>query len=146
MAESSSLYHDVLLDHYRRPRNFHEMADATRVERGHNPSCGDDVTVWLRIADGVVADASFKGVSCAITRASASIMTTVVAGKSLAEADAIFERFQRLVTGQIPDAEHDASLGALRIFSGVARLPMKVKCAILPWHAMRAALRPPAGD
>ncbi|MEP6691550.1 MAG: Fe-S cluster assembly sulfur transfer protein SufU [Gemmatimonadaceae bacterium] len=145
MADSSSLYHDVLLDHYRRPRNFHEMADATRVERGHNPACGDDVTVWLRIEDGVVADVSFKGVSCAVTRASASMMTTLVKGKTLADAEALFDRFQQLVMGQIADAEHDASLGGLRIFAGVSRLPMKVKCAILPWHALRAALRPPAG-
>ena len=140
----SSLYQEILLDHYRRPRNFHEMADATSVERGHNPLCGDEVTLYLRIEGDVIADASFKGVSCAISRASASMMTTMIKGKTRAEADALFERFHDLVTGKITEAELDPSLASLKVFAGIAKLPVRVKCAVLAWHTMRAAMRPRA--
>ena len=141
------LYQSVILDHNRRPRNHREMEAADARAEGRNPLCGDEVTVWLRLDGDRIADVSFKGVGCAISRASASIMTTAVKGQSVADAERLFERFHDLVTGQRPPradgaATDDAgALGSLEVFSGVSRFPVRVKCASLSWHTLRSALR-----
>jgi len=139
-AALDALYQEVILDHNRRPRNYHPMPDATCSADGKNPNCGDQLTVWLRVEDDVVADVSFQGVGCAISKASASLMTQAVKGKSRAEATRMFEKVHALVTGEDPALATDKELGALRALGGVSRFPMRVKCASLSWHAMKAAL------
>lgn len=137
----SSLYQSIILDHNRRPRNFRELTDADRRSEGRNPLCGDEVTVWLKMEGDRIEDVSFVGSGCAISKASASIMTMTVKGKTRAEASALFERFHDLVTGSQGTPPDDPALGQLAAFSGVARFPVRVKCASLAWHALRAALR-----
>lgn len=132
------LYQSVILDHNRRPRNHRAMEIADGRAEGRNPLCGDEVTVWVRLEGDTIADISFKGAGCAISRASASIMTTAVKGHTVAEAEALFERFHALVTTRTPAT---AELGSLAVFSGVARFPVRVKCASLSWHTLRSALR-----
>jgi len=139
-AALDALYQEVILDHNRRPRNYHPMPDATCSADGKNPNCGDQLTVWLRVEDDVVTDVSFQGVGCAISKASASLMTQSVKGKSRAEATRMFEKVHALVTGEDPSLATDKELGALRALGGVSRFPMRVKCASLSWHAMKAAL------
>lgn len=133
------LYEEVILDHNRSPRNFGELPDANRTVRGHNPMCGDQLTLQLRLEGDVIADARFVGEGCAISKASASMMTQAVKGKTRAEAERLFERFHALVTGRGGETP-DRSLGNLRAFAGVARFPMRVKCASLAWHALHDAL------
>ena len=142
MASLSGLYQDLILDHNRAPQNFRPMEDANRRVEGINPLCGDRLTVWLRMEDGVIKDAAFQGSGCAISKASASLMTSAVKGKTREEAEALFERFRRLVTGSMEQAEAE-SLGKLAAFSGVSEFPIRVKCASLSWHAMKAALNEP---
>ena len=142
MASLSGLYQDLILDHNRAPQNFRRMEDANRRVEGINPLCGDRLTVWLRMEDGVIKDAAFQGSGCAISKASASLMTSAVKGKTREEAEALFERFRRLVTGSMEQAEAE-SLGKLAAFSGVSEFPIRVKCASLSWHAMKAALNEP---
>lgn len=142
MASLSALYQDLILDHNRAPENFRRMEDANRRVEGVNPLCGDRLTVWLRMEDGVIKDAAFQGSGCAISKASASLMTGAVKGKTREEAEAIFERFHRLVTGSMEETEA-ASLGKLVVFSGLSEFPIRVKCASLPWHALKAALNEP---
>ena len=142
MTRLSALYQDVILDHNRSPLNYRRMENANRRVEGNNPLCGDRITVWLRMEDGVIADATFQGLGCAISMASASLMTSAVKGKTRAEAEALFERFRRMITGSGEQAETD-SLGKLAVFSGVSEFPIKVKCASLSWHAMKAALDEP---
>ncbi|HET6701108.1 MAG TPA: SUF system NifU family Fe-S cluster assembly protein [Gemmatimonadaceae bacterium] len=137
----NALYQSIILDHNRRPRNYRELADADRRSEGRNPLCGDEVTVWLKMDGDRIEDASFLGSGCAISKASASIMTTAVKGKTRAEASALFDRFHDLVTGNASARPEDPALGSLAAFSGVSRFPVRVKCASLAWHAMRAALR-----
>jgi nitrogen fixation NifU-like protein len=137
MTDTSALYQEVILDHNRRPRNYSVLADATIEERGINPLCGDELTLYLRMDGDRIADASFQGRGCAISRASASMMTTLVKGMTRAEADALIERFRGLVTGQ---AGMDDLPSPLRAFAGVARLPQRVKCTVLAWHTLHAAL------
>jgi nitrogen fixation protein NifU and related proteins len=137
----NALYQSIILDHNRRPRNFRELADADRRSEGRNPLCGDEITVWLKMDGDRIEDASFLGSGCAISKASASIMTTAVKGKTRAEASALFDRFHNLVTGSPAARPDDPTLGSLAAFSGVSRFPVRVKCASLAWHAMRAALR-----
>jgi nitrogen fixation NifU-like protein len=137
MADTSALYQEVILDHNRRPRNYGPLADATVEERGINPLCGDELTLWLRMDGDRIADASFLGSGCAISRASASMMTGLVKGMTRAEADALIERFRELATGK---GVMDDLPPALRAFAGVARLPQRVKCAVLPWHTLHSAL------
>lgn len=138
MADLRELYQEVILDHHKRPRNFRAPADANRSANGFNPLCGDKVTVYLRMEDGVVRDIAFQGSGCAISTASASMMTESLKGKTEAEAERIFERFHELVTGTgDPDG---ADLGKLAVFAGVREYPVRVKCATLAWHTMRAAL------
>ncbi|MFL5575797.1 MAG: Fe-S cluster assembly sulfur transfer protein SufU [Gemmatimonadaceae bacterium] len=139
MTDLDALYQALILDHNRRPRNWGELAEANRRQEGHNPLCGDRLTVWLRIEGDTIADVSFVGAGCAISKASASLMTTAVKGKTREEAETLFARFHDLVTGRAAAAEREA-LGRLAAFAGVARFPVRVKCASLSWHAMRAAL------
>ena len=139
MSDLSELYQEVILDHNRRPRNFRRLEGASHHAEGYNPLCGDRVTVFLQIADDRIADIAFEGTGCAISKASASVMTGVVKGKTPEEIDAIFDRFHRLVT-EGPRAGDEDALGKLAVFGGVHEYPTRVKCASLAWHALRAAL------
>ncbi len=138
-SDLSDLYQEVVLDHGKRPRNFGPLADATHHAEGLNPLCGDHYTVFARLDGDRVAEARFVGSGCAISKASASVMTGVVKGKTRAEIDALFERFHRLVT-EGPRPGDDDTLGKLAVFGGVHEYPTRVKCASLAWHALRAAL------
>ncbi len=147
-APLEELYQSVILDHNRRPRNYREMEVADARAEGKNPNCGDKVIVWLKLDQGTVADVSFKvppGEGCAISRASASIMTTAIKGKRVDEAEALFDRFITMLTGpRTPAADLPADtpeLGPLAVFSGVSRFPHRVKCATMAWHALHSALR-----
>lgn len=135
-AELQELYQEVILDHNRRPRNFRALEDGRRAE-GYNPLCGDRLTVYLRVDDNVIKDVSFQGSGCAISKASASLMTESVKGKTIAEAGALLERFQRMITASA-DAPLD-DLGKLTVLAGVRQFPIRVKCASLAWHTLRAA-------
>ncbi|MEP7226532.1 MAG: Fe-S cluster assembly sulfur transfer protein SufU [Gemmatimonadales bacterium] len=143
MARLSALYQDLILDHNRAPQNFRQMEDANRKVEGNNPVCGDRLTVWLRMEDDVIADVTFQGLGCAISMASASLMTSAVKGKTRVEAKALFDRFLGMITGSVEQLEAAESLGKLAVFSGVSEFPIKVKCASLSWHAMKAALDQP---
>ena len=134
----SNLYQDIILDHNRRPRNFGPLENADRSANGHNPLCGDQLKVWLRMDGESIADVSFTATGCAISRASASIMTTVVKGKSKDEAARLFDQFHKLVTGA--PATDERALGSMAAFSGVSKFPARVKCASLSWHTLRSAL------
>jgi nitrogen fixation NifU-like protein len=142
MATLSGLYQDLILDHNRAPQNFRRMEDANRRVEGANPLCGDRLTVWLKMENGIIQDVAFQGSGCAISKASASMMTSAVKGKSQEEAETLFDRFHRLVTGGMEQAEAQ-SLGKLAAFSGLSEFPVRVKCASLSWHAMKAALKEP---
>jgi nitrogen fixation NifU-like protein len=135
------LYQEVILDHSRKPRNFGPLAGANRSAVGHNPLCGDRATVHLRVEGDVVREASFEGSGCSISTASASMMTDALKGRSVSEALALFERFHELVTADpSTTATASAELGKLAVFAGVHEFPVRVKCASLAWHTMRAAL------
>ncbi|HMA25882.1 MAG TPA: SUF system NifU family Fe-S cluster assembly protein, partial [Gemmatimonadaceae bacterium] len=134
-----ALYQELILEHNRKPRNFREMPNADRTIEGRNPLCGDELTLWVKLENDTITDVSFKGQGCAISKASASLMTTAVKGKTRAEAEDLFERFHQLVTGALPEAEQQ-SLGSLRALGGVSRFPLRVKCASLAWHALHSAL------
>jgi nitrogen fixation NifU-like protein len=144
VSELRELYQEVILDHSKNPRHFREMAEANRQADGHNPLCGDRVTVYLRVVGDVVEDVSFKGSGCSISTASASMMADTLRGKSLDEVNTLFDRFHRLVTSDPSRATESAGaatdLGKLAVFSGVCEFPIRVKCASLPWHTMKAAL------
>lgn len=140
MSELTDLYQEVILDHNRRPRNFGQLIDPDGQAHGHNPLCGDRLTVYLRLADGRIADIRFEGSGCAISKASASLMTEAVMGRSVDQALHLFERFQSLVTTS-PDGVIDTrGLGKLETLAGVREFPMRVKCATLGWHTLKAAL------
>jgi len=136
------LYQDIILDHYKKPRNCTELDDATAFANGHNPLCGDRINVYLRVEDGVVKDATFQGAGCAISTASASMMTEAIKGKPVAEVQELFERFHKMVTGKSNGDEEEA-LGKLGALSGVRDIPIRVKCATLAWHTLQAALKQP---
>jgi nitrogen fixation NifU-like protein len=141
MGELRELYQEVILDHGKRPRNFGELAGANRRAEGYNPLCGDRETVFVRLEDDLLKDVGFRGTGCAISTASASMMTEVLKGKTRAQAEALFERFHDLITGKNGSTEQGATeLGKLTVFSGVREFPVRVKCATLPWHTLRAAL------
>ena len=145
MSDLQELYQSLILDHSRKPRNFGELPDADGRAEGRNPLCGDQVTVWVRLDGDTLADVHFVGSGCAISKASASLMTTAVKGKSRDEAEVIFGRFHDLVTGKATPAAaaapaSDPALGRLVAFAGVSRFPARVKCASLAWHALRSAL------
>jgi nitrogen fixation protein NifU and related proteins len=140
-SDLSELYQEVILDHNRRPRHFHALEHANRQADGYNPLCGDKLRIFLKIENDVVREASFQGSGCAISKASASMMTDAVVGRTLAEVDALFSGFHRMVTAQ-PDAPADAQgMGKLAVFAGVREFPARVKCATLAWHTLQAALR-----
>jgi len=141
MDDLRELYQSVILDHNKRPRNFREMEDAPRRADGHNPLCGDKLTVYVALNDeDCVCDVAFKGQGCAISTASASLMTEFVKGKSRQEVEQAFERFHELVTSASDEEVPQEGLGKLAVFSGVREYPMRVKCASLAWHTLMAAL------
>jgi nitrogen fixation protein NifU and related proteins len=133
------LYQEVILDHSKRPRNFHKIGEPSCSAKGHNPLCGDRFTVFLDVKDGVIRDIGFEGAGCAISTASASMMTESLKGRRVAEVKPLFEAFHALVTQEKPGPPA-ASLGKLQAFSGVREYPMRVKCATLAWHTLNAAL------
>ena len=133
------LYQETILYHNRQPRNFGTLPGANRTAEGFNPLCGDKVTVTLHVEDGVLKDIRFQGSGCAISKASASMMTESMKGKTRAEAEALFQQFHRLLTGE-PAPPDEAALGKLVVFSGVKEFPVRVKCATLAWHTLRSAL------
>jgi nitrogen fixation NifU-like protein len=141
MNDLRELYQEVILDHSKRPRNRRAMESATHQAVGHNPLCGDRATVFLHVEGDVVTDVSFDGAGCSISTASASMMTDALRGRTVAEAKALFERFHELVTSDPSRAAEVApELGKLAVFQGVHEFPMRVKCASLAWHTMKAAL------
>lgn len=138
MSELSELYQQVILDHNKKPRNFRKIETPTHTAEGHNPLCGDQLTIYLDLQDDKVADVSFEGSGCAISKASASMMTQAVKGKSKKEAEELFKGFHTMVMGE--EDVSDDELGNLKIFEGVREFPVRVKCATLPWHTLHAAL------
>jgi nitrogen fixation NifU-like protein len=139
MAELRDLYQEVILEHSRSPRNFRAMETANRTAEGYNPLCGDHYTVFVNLADDAIRDISFQGSGCAISKASASMMSQVLKNKSIAEAEEFFGRFHQIVTGQ--ETDNVESLGKLAVFAGVAGFPTRIKCATLAWHTLQAALQ-----
>jgi len=135
------LYQETILDHTKRPRNFRRIENATHHADGHNRLCGDRLTVYLRVEDGRVVDASFQGAGCAISTASASLMTEAIKGKTLDEVHALFGRFHDVVAGPDGAAAAAPDLGKLAVFAGVREFPVRVKCATLSWHTVEAALK-----
>jgi nitrogen fixation NifU-like protein len=138
--DSKQLYQEVILDHNKKPRNWGQLADASHRAEGLNPLCGDHIWVSLRLEDGKLAGIGFEGDSCAICKASSSMMTTNVKGKSVAEVEQMIGEFREMATGQLDTATQPHHLGRLTVFAGVRDLPSRVKCAILPWHTLHAAL------
>lgn len=140
MADLTELYQQVILDHNRKPRNFRQIEDADRVGFGDNPLCGDKIKVYLKLNGEKIEDVSFHGSGCAISQASASLMTQSVLGRTVEEANELFRRFHKMVTTEMGDEIDDAGLGKLRAFGGVREFPSRVKCANLSWHTLRSAL------
>ena len=142
MSDLQELYQSIILDHNRRPKNYGPLEGATARAEGRNPLCGDEVTVELKVEDDRITDAHFTASGCAVSRAAASIMTQAVKGKSRAEAEELFTKFHELVTGKHhPDERESRAMGEMAAFSGVARFPVRVKCASMPWHTLQAALK-----
>jgi nitrogen fixation NifU-like protein len=138
MSDLTELYQSVILDHNRKPRNFGALEGANRQADGRNPLCGDSVAVQLHVEGDTIREVMFTGQGCAISKASASLMTAAVKGKTRAEAEALFARFHSMVLGKSEGTKEE--LGQLVVFSGVSRFPVRVKCASLPWHTLKAAL------
>jgi nitrogen fixation NifU-like protein len=138
MSELTDLYQEVILDHNRRPRNFHVLPQASHKAEGYNPLCGDRLTLYLTVDASVITDAAFQGAGCAISKASASMMTEALKGKTVAEAGALFQRFHRMVT--TPPDQPVEEMGKLSSLAGVREFPVRVKCASLAWHTFKAAL------
>ncbi|MCW5625622.1 MAG: SUF system NifU family Fe-S cluster assembly protein [Burkholderiales bacterium] len=139
MMDSKQLYQEVILDHNRKPRNYGALADATHRSEGLNPLCGDHIWLSLKVDGGAVAGIAFEGQSCAICKASASMMTTVVKGKAVGDVETLIGEFRAMATGQLEPATQAHHLGRLTVFAGIKDLPSRVKCAILPWHTLHAA-------
>ncbi len=140
MSGLSDLYQEILLEHNSKPRNFRKVEDASASAEGYNPLCGDQITLYLKVIDGVVEDVGFQGVGCAISRASASMMTQSIKGKTLEEATGIFDAFHGMITHPDEEPDYD-TLGDLETLAGVNEYPTRIKCAILAWHTMRSALQ-----
>lgn len=138
VRELRDLYQEVILEHSKKPRNYGLLPSANHKAEGYNPLCGDHYTVYVNVENGAIAEIAFQGAGCAISKASASMMTQSLKGKTTDEAEALFTRFHDLVTGHNGDAD---ALGKLAVFAGVSEFPLRVKCATLAWHAVRAALR-----
>lgn len=141
MSELSDLYQEVILEHNKNPRNFREIEGADREADGKNPLCGDALRVYVALDGDTITDVAFKGSGCAISKASASMMTQAVKGKTKEDAEEIFEEFHRMVTGGLDIETDDNNLGKLKIFAGVLEFPARVKCASLSWHTLHAALQ-----
>jgi nitrogen fixation protein NifU and related proteins len=139
MDDLHGLYQDVILDHNKRPRNHHAIEGANHAD-GYNPLCGDKVTIYVKLDGDRISDVAFTGTGCAISTASASILTETLKGKTREEALALFEKFHDLVTGKSPAGAGGPALGKLAVFSGVSEFPVRVKCATLAWHTLRSAL------
>lgn len=139
MSDLRELYQQIILDHNRAPRNFKEIDGANRVADGDNPLCGDKFKLYLRLDNEVIEDIGFQGSGCAISKASASLMTSAVKGRTVREAEEIFGEFHRMITGSEIGVDRKA-LGKLAVFSGVREFPARVKCASLSWHTLKAAL------
>jgi nitrogen fixation NifU-like protein len=142
MQELRELYQEVILDHSKRPRNYRKQDDASNHAKGYNPLCGDKITVFLKLDGDVIQDVSFQGAGCAISTASASMMTEILKGKTKEEVERLFEHFHNVVTGKDEGEDEDITekLGKLAVFAGVQEFPVRVKCATLAWHTLRAAL------
>jgi nitrogen fixation NifU-like protein len=138
MSELNELYQEVILDHNRRPRNFRVIDPASRRQEGYNPLCGDRLILYVTLQDGVIADVAFQGSGCAISKASASLMTEALKGRTVAEARALFDRFHAMITST-PGSPLD-DLGKLAVLAGVREFPTRVKCASLAWHTLKAAI------
>jgi nitrogen fixation protein NifU and related proteins len=141
MADLRDLYQEVILEHSKAPRNYRELKSPDHKAEGYNPLCGDRFTVYLEMEGNSIRDITFQGSGCAISKASASMMTQRLKGKTRAEAEELFERFHKLVTGETPANGNQAELGKLAVFSGVSEFPARVKCATLAWHTLQAALQ-----
>ena len=141
MSELDELYQEVILDHNKSPRNFRAIVDADRRAEGYNPLCGDQVTIYLKLEEGKIKDISFQGSGCAISKASASLMTAELKGKSAAEAQRLFDSVHQMLTGECDDQKDGHELGKLAILSGVCKFPARVKCASLAWHTVKSALK-----
>jgi nitrogen fixation protein NifU and related proteins len=138
MSELTDLYQEVILDHNRRPRNFRALDQPSRTQEGYNPLCGDRLTVYVKLAGDVIEDVSFQGTGCAISKASASLMTDALKGKTIVQAREIFDQFHEMVTS--PPDTPAADLGKLSVLSGVREYPTRIKCASLAWHTLKAAV------
>lgn len=138
MSDMRELYQQLIIDHGRRPRNFGELAQANRIKDGFNPLCGDKITIYMLVKSNIIEDVKFDGCGCAISMASASLMTSALKGKSVADAEKLFGEFHDVVTGNKPA---DDGLGKLRVLAGVSEYPARVKCATLCWHTLIAALQ-----
>ena len=139
MSGLSDLYQEILLEHNNKPRNFRKVEDASTTAEGYNPLCGDQITLYLKVVGDTVEDVGFQGIGCAISRASASMMTQSIKGRSLDEARCIFDAFHSMITRPDEEPDYD-TLGDLETLSGVNEFPTRIKCAVLPWHTMRSAL------
>lgn len=140
MSDLSDLYQEVILDHNRRPRNFGQLPDATRTAKGYNPLCGDRLTLYLKLDGDRINGVAFEGSGCAISKASASLMTDAIKGESTAAAADLFERFHQMITTPIDQPVDEDSVGKLAVLAGVREFPARVKCASLAWHTLKAAL------
>jgi len=141
MSGSRALYEQVILEHNKKPRNFHPMEDASCKALGHNPLCGDQFTVYLKLNDdNVIEDISFEGAGCAISKSSASIMTTLLKGKTRAEAETLFKKFHKMITTDPEEPVDEGALGKMAVFAGVREFPVRIKCATLAWHTLLSAL------
>jgi nitrogen fixation NifU-like protein len=140
MSELSELYQELILDHNRRPRNFGTLPDANRRAEGYNPLCGDRLKVYLRLEDDRIAGVSFEGSGCAISKASASLMTDAVKGQTIGDATALFDRVHAMLTLPLDRAVDTTGVGKLAVLSGVREFPVRIKCASLAWHTLKAAL------
>lgn len=137
MSDLRQLYQEVILDHNKRPRHFGALADCTHKAEGYNPICGDHYHIYLKVENGAISDVSFDGSGCAISKASASLMSVALKGQPIAEAEAIFEQVHQMLTGGTPDME---KLGKMAVLEGVKEFPTRIKCATLAWHTMKSAL------
>lgn len=140
MSDLRELYQEIIMDHNKNPQNFHKLEKATKVVDGKNPLCGDHYTIYLEIEEGIIKDIGFDGSGCAISKASGSVMTTILKGKPVKEAEELFKKFHDVVTGSINTDDAIFDLGKLGAFAGVAEFPSRVKCASLAWHAMHQGI------
>ena len=146
MSDSRALYEQVILDHNKQPRNFEVMEHPDHKVEGFNPLCGDQFTIYLKVDGDTISEVSFHGTGCAISKSSASVMTTLLKGQKIVDAKALFEHFHDMITAEVDTPFDEQVLGKLRVFSGIREYPMRVKCATLAWHAMMSALGENVGD